>query len=110
MTDAQFAVKDEIAKINILLTLKDRILFNVQMVDTINKELWESLNRIYEDKSLVNKIYLLGQLYNLKMKDKTFVHNHLNAFNLSVNELLETDVKIDDVGQTTILFCSMLYS
>lgn len=59
---------------------------------------------------MVNKIYLLGQLYNLKMKDKTFVHNHLNAFNLSVNELLETDVKIDDVGQTTILFCSMLYS
>lgn len=110
MTDAQFAVKDEIAKINILLTLKDKILFNVQMVDTINKELWESLNRIYEDKYLVNKIYLLGQLYNLKMKDKTFVHNHLNAFNLSVNELLETDVKIDDVGQTTILFCSMLYS
>lgn len=59
---------------------------------------------------MVNKIYLLGQLYNLKMKDKTFVHNNLNAFNLSVNELLETDVKIDDVGQTTILFCSMLYS
>lgn len=46
MMDAQFAVKDEIAKINILLTLKDKILFNVQMVDTINKELWESLNRI----------------------------------------------------------------
>lgn len=61
----------------------------------------------YEDKSLVNKIYFLRQLYNLKMKDKTSVHDHLNEFNSLVNELLGTGVKIDEEEQATILLCSI---
>ena len=65
-------------------------------MDTTAKELWESLIRIYEDKSLVNKIYLMRQLYTLKMKDRTSVHDHLNVFNSLVNELLGTDTKLDE--------------
>lgn len=36
---------------------------------------------MYEDKSLVNKIYLRRQLYNLKIKDKVSIHDHLYEFN-----------------------------
>lgn len=60
----------------------------------------------YEDKSLVNKIYLRRQLYNLKM-DKTSVHDHLNEFNSFVNELLGTGVKIEKEEQATILLSSI---
>ena len=87
--------------------MEDNILFNMQTVDTNAKELWERLNRIYEDKSLVNKIYLWRQLYNLKMKDKTSVHDHLNMFNSLVNELFGTGAKFDEEEQATILLCSM---
>lgn len=49
-----------------------------------------------EDKSLVKKIYLMKQLYNLKMKDETSILEHLNEFNNFLNDILRTDVKIDE--------------
>ena len=55
----------------------------------------------------MNKIYLWRQLYNLKMKDKTSVHDHLNMFNSLVNELFGTGAKFDEEEQATILLCSM---
>lgn len=67
--DAHFVEKDEFVKTDILLALEDKVLLNVQTVDTTTKDLWENLNRIYMNKSLVGKIYLWWQLYNFKMKD-----------------------------------------
>lgn len=51
ITNTQFVEKDDIAKADIVLALNDKLLFNVQTMDTTNKEFWESLNQIYEDKS-----------------------------------------------------------
>lgn len=96
ITHTQFAEKDEIAKTDILLALDDKVLFNVQTVDTTMKVLGDGLHRVYEDKSLVNKIFLRRQLYNLKMKDGTSVHEHLNLFNCLANDLLGTGVKVDE--------------
>lgn len=61
MTDAQFDEKDEIAKVDILLALDDKVLFN--------------------DKSLIQQQvvgigWLRRQLYNLKMKDETSIDEH----------------------------------
>lgn len=39
MTNLQFAEKDEIAQTNLLFALENKILFNVQTVDTITKAL-----------------------------------------------------------------------
>lgn len=55
----------------------------------------------------MNKIYHWCQLYELKIKDKTSVHDHLNVFNSLMNELLGTGVKIDEEEQEIIPFCSM---
>lgn len=57
MTDGQFASKDEVAQADILLAWEDKILSNVNTTYTTNKELSDSLSRVYEDKSLINKIY-----------------------------------------------------
>ena len=44
-------------------------------------------------------------MYNIKMKDKTSVHDYLNVFNSLVNELLGSSVKLDEEEQSTILLC-----
>lgn len=62
---------------------------------------------MYEDKSLVNKIFLRRKLYNLKMKDDDSIHEHLNEFNFLMNELLEICVKVDEEEQTTLFLYSM---
>lgn len=58
MTDVQFVEKDEIAQADILLALEDKILSNVKTMNIAAKELRDSLNRVYVDMSLINKIYL----------------------------------------------------
>jgi len=45
------------------------------------KALWEKLGTLYQCKSLVNKLFLRKNLYNLRMKDGDSVTEHLNAFN-----------------------------
>lgn len=62
---------------------------------------------MYEDKSLVNKIFLRRKLYNLKMKDDDSIYEHLNEFNFLMNELLEICVKVDEEEQTTLFLYSM---
>lgn len=58
------------------IIVNDKVLFNVQTVDTTVKALWDGLHKVYEDKSLVNKIFLSRQLYNLKIKDESSIHEY----------------------------------
>lgn len=58
MTHGQFASKNEVDQTDILLALEDNILSNAKSAYTTTKELRDSLNKIYEDKYLVKKIYL----------------------------------------------------
>lgn len=56
-------------------------------MDTTANKLWNSLNIAYEDKSLLNKIYLKWQLYNMKMKDKVLIYDHLNELDALIMDL-----------------------
>eukprot|EP00253_Pinus_taeda_P012269 PITA_12269 len=60
------------------------------------KALWDKLGTLYQSKSLVNKLFLRKNLYNLRMKDGDLVTEHLNAFNTVVNQLASVDTKISD--------------
>lgn len=84
--------------------------FQCETVKTTAKELKDSLNIVYEDKSLVNNIFLRWQLYNLKMNDEESVYDHLNEFNALLTSLLGIGVKIDEEEQTTIFLWSILDS
>jgi hypothetical protein len=59
---------DQKAKSTIRLCLSDSILLNVSEEAT-TKDLWDKLGKLYQSKSLVNKIFLRKKLYNLRMRD-----------------------------------------
>lgn len=83
---------DEIAQ----AVLEDKIIANTKTTYTNAKELWDNLNKVYEDTFLINKIYLRRQLCNLNMNDKVSIHDHLNKFNSLLTELTGVGVKIDE--------------
>ena len=74
------------------------------------KNLWEKLGTLYQSKSLVNKLFLRKNLYNLRMKDGDSMTEHLNAFNTVVSQLSSVDIKISDEDKCISLFCSLLDS
>ena len=75
---------DQKVKSTIRLCLSDSVLLNVSEEAT-TKDLWEKLGKLYQSKSLVNKLFLRKKLYNLRMRDGDSVAEHLNAFNTVVS-------------------------
>ena len=57
---------------NLFLALEDTILFNVK-TETTTKRLWKKQKSFNEEKSLVNKILFIWQIYKLKVKDGPLV-------------------------------------
>jgi hypothetical protein len=100
---------DRKAKSTIRLCLSDSVLLNVSEEATA-KDLWEKLGKLYQSKSLVNKLFLRKKLYNLRMRDGDSVAEHLNAFNTVVSQLVSIDIKISDEDKCISLLCSLPYS
>ena len=65
---------------NLHLALADGILSNIGEKKTM-KEIWDHLTKLYEAKSLHNKIFLKRKLYTLRMLESTSVTKHLNFLN-----------------------------
>ena len=94
------------AKSTIWLCILDYVLFNVSR-EAMAKTLWDKLGNLYQSKSLVNKLFLLKKLYNLRMKDGDSVTEHLNAFNTMLSQLSYFYIKISDEDKCIILLCSL---
>jgi hypothetical protein len=75
--------------------------------EAIAKDLWDKLGKLYQSKSLVNKLFLRKKLYNLRMRDGDSVKDHLNSFNTVVNQLVSVEIKISDEDKCMILLCSL---
>jgi hypothetical protein len=71
------------------------------------KELWNKLGNLYQSKSLVNKLFLRRDLYNMRMRDGDSLIEHLNAFNTMVSQLLSVDIKISNEDKCISLFFSL---
>jgi hypothetical protein len=99
---------DRKAKRTIRLCLSDSVLLNVSEEATA-KDLWEKLGKLYQSKSLVNKLFLRKKLYNLRMRDGDSVAERLNAFNTVVSQLVSVDIKISDEDKCISLLCSLPY-
>jgi hypothetical protein len=69
---------DQKAKSTIQLCLSDSVLLNVSEEAT-SKDLWKKLGKLYQSKSLVNKLFLRKKMYNLRMRDGDSVEDHLNV-------------------------------
>lgn len=63
---------------------------------------------MYEDKTLVKKIYLQRQIVQSQDEGQYINLCLPKCVQLIINELLWADIKIDKEEQTIILLCSML--
>jgi hypothetical protein len=97
---------DQKAKSTIRLCLSDSILLNVSEEAT-TKDLWDNLGKLYQSKSLVNKLFLRKKLYNLRMRYGDLVAEHLNAFNIVVSQLVSVEIKISDEDKCINLLFSL---
>jgi hypothetical protein len=66
-----------------------------------------SWRKLYQYKSLVNKLFLRKKLYNLRMRDGDSVAEHLNTFNTVVCQLVFVEIKISDEDKCISLLCSL---
>jgi hypothetical protein len=97
---------DRKEKGTIQLCLSDSTLLNVSEEAT-TKDLWDKLVKLYQSKSLVNKLFLRHKLYNLRMRDGDLVVENLNAFNTVVSQLVSFNIKISDEDKCISLLCSL---
>lgn len=97
------------AKGQISLCLADLVLLNVHEEKTTTS-LWKKIGVIYHGKSLVNKLFLRKKLYSLKMREGTYVADHLNAFNMIIVQLTYVGDNNEDEDRCLLLLCSFPYT
>jgi hypothetical protein len=88
------------------LCLSDLVLLNVSE-ESMAKDLWDKLGKLYQSKSLVNKLFLRKKLYNLRISDGDSVVDHLNTFNTFLIQLVYVEIKISDEDKCISLLCSL---
>jgi len=77
------------------LCLSYLVRLNVSGEDS-TKKLWDKLGRLYQSKSLVNKLFLINKLHLLRMSEGSSVTDHLNVFNTIIIQLSYVDIKITE--------------
>jgi hypothetical protein len=71
------------------------------------KDLCDKLGKLYQSKSLVNKLFMRNKLYNLRMRYGDLVAKHLNSFNTMVSQLVYVQIKISYEDKCIIFLCSL---
>ncbi|KAL9459724.1 hypothetical protein AB3S75_003012 [Citrus x aurantiifolia] len=71
------------------------------------KELWQKLEKLYQTKSISNRLYLKERFHTLRMTEGTKIFDHLSVLNGIVSELDAIGVKIEDGDKTLRLLWSL---
>ncbi|KAH9651076.1 hypothetical protein KPL70_026612 [Citrus sinensis] len=77
------------------LTLADGVLSSVEEKKT-TKEIWNTLTKLYEAKSLHNKIFSKRKLYSFRMAESTTVTDHINTLKTLFSQLTTLGHKIEE--------------
>ncbi|GKC35545.1 hypothetical protein Tco_1047929 [Tanacetum coccineum] len=91
---------------NLHLALADGVLSSIEEKKTA-KDIWDHLARLYEARSLHNRIFLKRKLYALRMIESTSVTEHVNNLNTLFSQLTSLDCKIDPQERAEILLQSL---
>ncbi|GMJ14768.1 hypothetical protein HRI_005146000 [Hibiscus trionum] len=97
---------DENAIADLHLALADEVLSSIEEKKTA-KEIWDHLAKLYEVKSLHNKIFLKRKLYTLRMSESTSVTEHLNTLNTLFSQLTSLSYKIESQERAELLLQSL---
>ncbi|KAH9647635.1 hypothetical protein KPL70_025262 [Citrus sinensis] len=95
ITDDKWNEVDGNAISDLHLALTDRVLSNVAEKNTA-KEIWNTLTKLYEAKSLHNKIFLKRKLYTLRMAESTMVTDHINTLKTLFSQLTTLGHNIEE--------------
>ncbi|VFQ60179.1 unnamed protein product [Cuscuta campestris] len=109
MSDADWAGLDRKAMSVIRLSLTKNVAFNI-LKEKIAKGIMDALSNMYEKPSAANKIFLIRELVNTRMKEGTSVTEHINKLNSILARLLSVGIKFDDEVQALLLLSSLLDS
>ena len=88
------------------LTLSKNVAHNVVKEKT-SMGMMKTLAEIYKKPSVNNKVYLMKKLFNMKMSKSGPMVEHLNSFNIVVNQLVSVGIKFDDEICALILLASL---
>ncbi|KAL4271938.1 hypothetical protein GQ457_13G028490 [Hibiscus cannabinus] len=97
---------DENSIADLHLALADEVLSSIEEKKTA-KEIWDHLTKLYEAKSLHNKIFLKRKLYSLRMSESTSVTEHLNTLNTLFSQLTSLSYKIEQQERAELLLQSL---
>ena len=88
------------------MTLSKNLAHNVANEKMIMR-MMQVLADIYEKPPVNNKAYLMKKLFNLKIPKGGSMVEHLNSFNIIVNQLISVGIKFDDEICALILLASL---
>ncbi|GJQ89640.1 retrovirus-related pol polyprotein from transposon TNT 1-94 [Tanacetum coccineum] len=88
------------------LLLVKNVAYNVVNEKT-TYDLFKALSNMYEKPSASNKVFLIRQLVNTKMKEGASVADHVNEFNSILSRLMSVDIKFNDEVQSLLLPSSL---
>ncbi|VFQ59846.1 unnamed protein product [Cuscuta campestris] len=106
MSDADWAILDKKALGVVRLSLAKSVAFNI-VNETTTHGLMKALSNMYEKPSALNKVFLIRQLVNTRMREGASVTIHINQFNSVITRLGSVGIKFDDELQALLLLSSL---
>ncbi|KAJ0836725.1 putative RNA-directed DNA polymerase [Helianthus annuus] len=98
--------KDKKARGKITLALTRSVAFNI-MKETTARDMLEALSYMYEKSSAGNRVFLMRELFNMRMNEGSSVAHHINKVNSILSGLATVGMKLDDDTQAVVLLPSL---
>lgn len=90
----------------IRLSLTKNVAYNI-VNERTTFSCFKALSNMYEKPSAVNKVFLIRQLVNTKMKEGAGATDHINEFNNILSRLTSVNIVFDDEVQALLLLSSL---
>lgn len=98
--------KSEKAKDLIILNVGNKVLRKIQNCETA-ADMWSTLNKLYTETSLPNRIYLQLRFYTFKMSDSKSIEENIDDFLKLVADLNNLQVEVTEEVQAILLLSSL---
>ncbi|MFS7903138.1 putative RNA-directed DNA polymerase [Helianthus anomalus] len=106
VAEAIWNSKDKKARGKITLALTRSVAFNI-MEETIARGMLTALSNMYEKSSASNRVFLMRELFNMRMNEGSSVADHINEVNSILSRLATVGMKLDDDTQAVVLLSSL---
>ncbi|KAJ0479700.1 putative RNA-directed DNA polymerase [Helianthus annuus] len=98
--------KDKKARGKITLPLTRSVSFNI-MKEITARDMLEALSNMYEKPSAGNRVFLMRELFNMRMNEGSSVADHINEVNSILSRLATVGMKLDDDTQAVVFLSSL---